>query len=52
MGIGKGFAKVILFGEHFVVYGLPGLASGIKNLFIEANVKKTDSGTVGMLRCD
>ncbi len=44
MGIGKGFAKVILFGEHFVVYGLPGLASGVKNLFIEAKVRKIDSG--------
>ena len=46
MGSGKGFAKVILFGEHFVVYGLPGLASGIKNLFIEAKAKKIDSGII------
>ncbi|UCD03286.1 MAG: mevalonate kinase [Candidatus Aenigmatarchaeota archaeon] len=28
-GTGAGFGKTILFGEHFVVYGLPGIASGI-----------------------
>jgi len=29
MGVGTGFGKSILFGEHFVVYGLPALAVGI-----------------------
>ena len=29
MGKGSGFGKTILFGEHFVVYGLPSLASAI-----------------------
>ena len=29
---GKGCGKVILFGEHFVVYGLPGIAGGIDNV--------------------
>ena len=28
---GYGSGKVILFGEHFVVYGLPGIAGGIDN---------------------
>ncbi len=28
---GYGYGKVILFGEHFVVYGLPGVAGGIDN---------------------
>ncbi len=29
--VGYGSGKVILFGEHFVVYGLPGIAGGIDN---------------------
>ncbi len=31
-GKGIGFGKTILFGEHFVVYGLPGIASAISDL--------------------
>ena len=29
MGTGKGYGKTILFGEHFVVYGLPSIVSGL-----------------------
>jgi mevalonate kinase len=29
MGRGSGFGKVILFNEHFVVYGVPGIVSAI-----------------------
>jgi len=29
MGVGSGFGKVILFNEHFVVYGIPSIASAI-----------------------
>ena len=29
MSEGKGFGKTILFGEHFIVYGLPGIASAL-----------------------
>lgn len=29
MGFGIGFGKVILFGEHFVVYGIPSIVSAI-----------------------
>jgi len=28
---GKGYGKVILFGEHFVVYGSPAIAAGMSN---------------------
>jgi len=30
MGRGAGYGKVILFGEHFVVYGIPAIASSIE----------------------
>ncbi|MBD3260577.1 MAG: mevalonate kinase [Candidatus Altiarchaeales archaeon] len=30
MSVGVGFSKTILFGEHFVVYGYPGIALGIQ----------------------
>jgi len=29
VGTGKGYGKTILFGEHFVVYGLPSIASAL-----------------------
>jgi len=40
MGRGTGFGKVILFGEHFVVHGVPGIVSAI-DLTAHAKVKKT-----------
>ena len=43
MGRGLGFGKVILFGEHFVVHGVPGIASAI-DLTTEAEVKLTQDG--------
>ena len=41
MGKGSGFGKTILFGEHFVVYGLPAMASAIGDS-TEAIVKIED----------
>lgn len=38
MGTGKGYGKTILFGEHFVVYGLPAIASAL-GTYTTADVK-------------
>ncbi len=43
MGRGSGFGKVILFGEHFVVHGVPGIVSAI-NSTTDAEVRKTVEG--------
>lgn len=40
MGRGIGFGKIILYGEHFVVYGMPALAAGIASK-TEAFVSRT-----------
>ena len=40
MGKGSGYGKVILFGEHFVVHGVPGIVSAI-DATTDAEVKKT-----------
>ncbi len=37
METGKGFGKIILFGEHFVVYKMPAIASALE-AFTSANV--------------
>ena len=42
LGKGSGFGKVILFGEHFVVHGVPGLVSAIDST-ADAEVKKNDN---------
>jgi mevalonate kinase len=39
MGKGSGYGKVILFGEHFVVHGIPGIVSAIDSS-TDAEVKK------------
>ena len=38
MGTGRGYGKTILFGEHFVVYGLPAIASALGS-YTTADVK-------------
>ncbi len=45
VGKGSGYGKVILFGDHFVVYGLPGIASAV-GLATDAVVKKAEALTV------
>lgn len=45
MGKGSGFGKVILFGEHFVVHGVPGIVSAIDSTAdaaVKKNVEKID----------
>lgn len=58
MGRGTGFGKVILFNEHFVVYGIPAIASAIDSR-TEAIVERIDdpcllvpSGNDGSMRGD
>ena len=43
MGRGSGFGKTILFGEHFVVHGVPGIASAVDSA-ADAVVKKATKG--------
>ncbi len=43
MGKGFGYGKVILFGEHFVVYGIPGIVSATEAKTV-SEVKKTVQG--------
>jgi mevalonate kinase len=45
MAEGFGFGKVILFGEHFVVYGLPGIASAISDRTV-ATIEKSKKFTI------
>jgi mevalonate kinase len=45
MGKGSGYGKVILFGEHFVVHGVPGIVSAIDST-ADAEVRKTTQGII------
>ncbi len=45
VGRGIGFGKVILFGEHFVVYGLPAIASAIDRT-VEVEVTENEKGII------
>ncbi|MEA2054188.1 MAG: mevalonate kinase [Candidatus Thermoplasmatota archaeon] len=45
MGKGTGFGKVILFNEHFVVYGIPAIASAVEKKTV-AEVKRIPSGLI------
>jgi len=45
MGRGSGFGKVILFNEHFVVHGIPGIVSAMDSA-ADAKVKKLDKGGI------
>jgi len=51
MGTGKGYGKTILFGEHFVVYGLPSIVSALGACTTaEVRVVKGSGYTVNDLR--
>ena len=42
----KGFGKVILFGEHFVVYGVPAVVCAVHE-FTDCQIKKLPEGQTG-----
>jgi mevalonate kinase len=44
MGKGAGFGKVILFNEHFVVYGIPSIVSAIERRTIAVVQRSAESG--------
>jgi mevalonate kinase len=46
VGQGQGFGKVILFGEHFVVYGGPALACALANLSARVAVTTAEAWSV------
>ena len=41
MSEGEGYGKLILFGEHFVVHGIPGIVAGINDKTV-AKVEESD----------
>ncbi len=45
MGKGSGFGKTILFNEHFVVHGVPGIVSAIDSA-ADAEVRKNGKGII------
>lgn len=47
-GKGIGYGKTILFGEHFVVYGLPGIASAISDY----TIAEVEDGKEGLTLID
>lgn len=49
--IGVGWGKAILFGEHFVVYGLPGIASAI-DLNTKCTYAENKKGETGIISND
>jgi mevalonate kinase len=42
--VGKGYEKIVLFGEHFIEYGLPGVATGIDKS-VEVKIDKIKDST-------
>ncbi len=45
MGKGTGHGKIILFGEHFVVYGAPAIAAGISNT-AKVTVRRAEDNSI------
>jgi len=47
MGRGSGYGKVILFGEHFVVHGVPGIVSAIDST-ADSEARKVETSGINI----
>lgn len=45
MSVGKGYAKIILFGDHFAIYGVPVIATAIDK-YVEIKIEKANENDI------
>ena len=50
VGVGKAHSKIILMGEHSVVYGHPALALPLKDIEVVCQIQAADTPLTSRLR--